>query len=150
MFEQLAGDDDVEACVLERQRRVDVGPARLDAELGRLCERLAIDVDADHVVALHVHPGQCAVAAPEIQHAPPRPADVLAKQLDALLARVDELACPSLAVVLAVALAEVLEAAHPWLAASCAPATRHSRRRRTTSSTVAPARRQSRKSHGTR
>ena len=34
MLEQLAGDDDVEGLVLERQRLVEVGPARLDPELG--------------------------------------------------------------------------------------------------------------------
>ena len=47
MLEELAGDDDVEGVGLEWKRIVEVGPARLDSELLRLRQRLAVGVDAD-------------------------------------------------------------------------------------------------------
>ena len=73
MLEQLAGDDDVEAAVVERQRIVEVGPARLDPELLRLRERLAVGVDADDLVPAGIGLGQGAVAAAEVEHLPPGP-----------------------------------------------------------------------------
>ena len=151
MLEQLAGDDDVEARLVERQRLVDVGPARLDPELRGLGQRLAVDVHADDVVVLRIGARERAVAAAEIEHAPAGAADVVAEELDPLLARVDELTRSLRAVMLAVALAEILEPAHRSPATCRAPPTKpDSRARRTISRTVAAASTHNRKSHGTR
>ena len=73
MLEQLTGgDDDVEAAVLERERLVEVGPLGLQASRLRVGERLAVDVDADDLVAVEVRDGEGAVAAAEVEHPPPR------------------------------------------------------------------------------
>jgi len=107
MLEELAGDDDVEGAVLERQRIVEVGPAGLDPDLLRLGERLAVGVDADDLVSAGVGLRERAVAAAEIEHVPPRPADVAAEELDPLGAREDEAGAALDAVVLGVPLAQL-------------------------------------------
>src|SRR5919198_706331 len=68
VLEQLASDDDVEALGVELERPVEVGPVRLDPELRRLRERLAVGVDADNVVPLGIGLRQRAVAAAEVEH----------------------------------------------------------------------------------
>ena len=73
MLEELARDDRVEARVLERKGLLDVRLQRLDPERGRLLERRGVDVEADHRVALEEVPGQRTRAAPEVEHALPRP-----------------------------------------------------------------------------
>ena len=110
MFEELARDDDVEAAALERQRIVEVGPARLDPELLRLCQRLVVRIDADDLVPAGIGLCERAVAAAQVQHVPPRPADVAAEELDALRACEDEAGTAFDAVVLGVPLAQLFQA----------------------------------------
>jgi len=109
VLEQLPGDDHVEALVAKLERLVEVGPVRLDPELRRLLERLAVGVDADNFVSVRVGPRQRAVAAAEVEHAPARPADVAPEQLDAFLACVDETGASLDAIVFPVSLAELFE-----------------------------------------
>src|SRR5262249_40341650 len=105
VLEQLAVADDVEARVRERARLVAVRPLRLDPELRRLRERLAIDVDARHLVAARVRLRECPVATTEIEDAPSGPAHVVAEESDALFAGVHEIARALRPMVLAVVLA---------------------------------------------
>ena len=105
MLEELAGDDRVEAGVLERERLLHVGLERLDPERGRLLERGGVDVEPDHRVALEEVPGQRTRAAAEVEHPLPRP-DRGDEERDAL-GHEDEVAVVApLAMVLLVALAE--------------------------------------------
>src|SRR5205823_9392257 len=108
VLEQLARDDDVEALAVERQRLLGIAPVRLDPELRRLGQRFAIDVDADDLVPVEVAPGERAVAAAEVEDAPAGPADVAAEELRPLRPGEDEVAPTGGAVVLAVALAQLL------------------------------------------
>jgi exopolysaccharide biosynthesis polyprenyl glycosylphosphotransferase len=114
VFEQLARNDDVEALVAERQRLVDVGPTRLDAEARRVFERFAVDVDADDLVPGCVLACQRAVAAAEVEHAPSRTADVAPKEVDAIRPCEDEILTAGRAVVLPVTLAQLLEPVHAF------------------------------------
>ena len=111
MLEQLAGDGDVERIVIEWERILDVGPARLDPELSGPLERVAVDVDTDDVVAAGIVLSQRAVAAAEVEHAPSRPAYRAPKELDAFESE-DEVLWARGSVVLAVALARPLDPAH--------------------------------------
>ena len=62
--------------VLERQALLDVGPDGLDPEpLRRALERVAVDVDADDVVAGRVVLRQGTRPAAEVEHAAPGAAD---------------------------------------------------------------------------
>ena len=88
---------------------VEVGPTRLDPEFLRLRERLAVHVDADDIVPVGVRGAERAVAAAEIEHAAPRPPDVLPEQRDALGPREDEAGAALDAVVLGIALAQPLK-----------------------------------------
>src|SRR5205085_5168538 len=148
VLEQLTGNDHVEARIRKRERLVDVGPVRLDAELRRLLEGFAVDVHADDVVSLRIGPRQRAVAAAEVEDAPAGAADVAAEELDALLSGEDELLATRAAMVLAVLLVELLEPRH------CSnrgrPTVRASATRRPSASSAAEASTQTRKSHGTR
>src|SRR5207244_3910026 len=108
VLEHLAGDDGVEARVLERERIVEVGPARLDPELRGLGERGPVDVDADDLVPLGVCLRQRPVAAAEVEHRLPG-ADPLAEERRALRLAEDEVLAPALAVVAAVRLLDLLE-----------------------------------------
>ena len=110
MLEELARDHDVEGAALERQRIVEVGPARLDPELLCLGERFAVGIDADDLVPAGVSLGERAVAAAQVEHVPPRPADVAAEELDALRACEDEAGAAFDAVVLGVPLAQLFQA----------------------------------------
>ena len=94
------------------RRLLDVAPVRLDPELRRLGERLPVDVHADHVVPVQVPARQRAVAAAEVEHAPPGPAHDRRDSLRPLGAAEDELVAPRRAVVLSVALAQLLEPGH--------------------------------------
>src|SRR5207245_9916046 len=87
-------------------------PVRFDPQLRLLGELLAVDVDADHLVPVEVAPGERAVAAAEVEHAPAGPSDVAAKELGPLGPGEDEVAPARRAVVLAVALAQLLQVAH--------------------------------------
>src|SRR5207302_9027908 len=87
MLHQLAGHDDVEARILERQRFVEIGPPRLDSELLSLGERLPVGVDSDEHVPGGVRLRQRPVAAAEVEDTLARPADVAAEELDSLRAR---------------------------------------------------------------
>ena len=110
MLEELAGDDDVEGAGLERKRIVEVGPARLDSELLRLCQRLAVGVDADDCVPAGIGLRERPVAAAQVEDVSPRPADVAAKELDPLRACEDEARTALDAVVLGVPLAQLFQA----------------------------------------
>src|SRR6266487_5158326 len=116
MFEQLAGDDDVEGAVLERQRVVEIRPTGLDPELFGLGESLAVGVDADDLVPAGVGLRQCPVAATEIEDVAARPTDIATEELDALGACKDEAGAPFDAVVLGVPLAQLLQAHRSSLA----------------------------------
>jgi len=105
VLEQLAGDDDVEARTLERERLVEVGPARLDTELLRFRQCLLVCVDADYLVPFGVGARQGAVAAAQVEHAPPRAADMPPEELDAFGACEDEAGASLEPVVLRIALA---------------------------------------------
>ena len=107
MLEELAGDDDVEGAVLERQCIVEVGPARLDSELVGLGESLAIGVDADDLVPAGVGLREGAVTAAEIENIPPGAADVAAKEIDPFGTCEDEAGAALDAVVLGVPLAQL-------------------------------------------
>jgi hypothetical protein len=112
MLEQLAADHDVKALVVERERLLDVGPARLDSERGRLLQRVPVDVHAHDVVSGRVGTRQGAVAAPEVEHSPPRPADVPPEQRGAFRPGEDEVLGARGAVMLAVPVACLLQPAH--------------------------------------
>jgi hypothetical protein len=106
MLEQFAGDDDVEARVLESQRLVEIGPSRLDPGLLRLGERLTIGIDADDFVACGIGASKGTVTAAEVEDALAGATDVAAEELDSLGSREDE-SRPSLKpVVFGVAFAE--------------------------------------------
>ena len=79
-------DHDVEALIRHRQRLARVRPEGLDPELRSLPQGLAVDVDADDLVAREVVPRQRAVAAPEVEDAGPGP-DPFAEELGPLGAR---------------------------------------------------------------
>ena len=150
MLEQFAGDDDIERRIGERQRLVDVRPHRLDAELRRFGERLAIHVHTDDLVAVDVRAGQRSVAAAEVEHAPAT-SDELREELGALGAAVDELAPAARAVVLAVAVTELLEPGHGSTCARRGAANLPvSRIRWIAATSAADARTQRTKSQGTR
>ena len=109
MLEQLAGDDDVEARVVERNRLVNVGPTGLDAELRRGGERIAVCVDTDDVVPHCIRTRERAVTTAEIEHASAGAADITSEQRNALRPGEDE-ACAALeSIVLGVPLAELLQ-----------------------------------------
>ena len=110
VLEELSRDNDVEAFVRDVERLVEVGPVRLDAEPGRLGERLAIGVDADDLVPVEVRLGQGAVPTAEVEHTAPGPADVTPEQPLPLGAREDEAGTALAAVVLRIALAELFQA----------------------------------------
>src|SRR5580765_2528148 len=110
MLEQLACDDDVEVRVLERQGLVEVSPMRLDPELLRLGERRPVCIDANDLVPTRVRLCQCAVPAAEIENPPAGAADVAAEELDTLCARKDEPGSALVAVVLGIAVAQLLKA----------------------------------------
>ena len=110
MLEQLAGDGDVEASFREVERLVEVGPVGLDPELRRFCERLAVGVDADDLIARGVGPGQRAVATAEVEDSAPGAADVAPEERLALGPREDEAGAPFAAVVLGIPLAQLIEA----------------------------------------
>jgi hypothetical protein len=112
MLEELARDDDVEALVGERQPAVGVRPHGLDAERGRLLERLPVDVDSDDLVAVEVRPSERARATADVEDAPTRPSDVLAEQLRPLRRGEDESAIANRGVVFPVASLEVLKRLH--------------------------------------
>src|SRR5205823_2269217 len=82
----LAGDDDVEGLVLEREPLLGVDPVRLDAEPCRLVERQPVDVDAHHLVSMEVGPRQRPGAAPDVEDAPAGAADVPPEEVGALAA----------------------------------------------------------------
>src|SRR5207253_6409238 len=100
VLEQLARDDDVEAVVGQLEWLVEVGPARLDPELGRLRERLPVGVHADDLVPVRIRPREGAVAAAEVEHAAPGPAHVAPEQHLPLRPGEDEPGAPFAAVVL--------------------------------------------------
>ena len=106
VLEELAGDDGVEARVLERQRLLDVRLHGLDPERRGLLERGGVDVEPDHRVAVEEVPRQRARAAAEVEHALPV-ADRRLEQRDALGDEDEVALVTSLAVVLFVALAEI-------------------------------------------
>src|SRR5947208_7847334 len=110
VLEQLTGDDHVEARLVEGQRLVEVGPARLDAELLRLGERIAVRIDAHDLVPTGVGAGQRAVTTAEVEHLPAGSADVTAEQLDSLGAGEHEPGPALQAVVLGISVTELLEA----------------------------------------
>ena len=110
MLEELAGNHDVEGGALEWQRIVEVCPACLDSELLRLGERLTVGVDADDLVTAGIGPRECAVTATQVEHVSPGPADIAAKELDALRACEDEAGTALDAVVLGVPLAQLFQA----------------------------------------
>ena len=112
MLEQLAGDDDVEARVLERQAFLRVDPLRLDAQARRVVQRQLVDVDTDNVVPLQVRPRQRAVAAPDVEDAAAGASDVAAEELGALAASVDE-GLRAVPMVPAIAPTLLLEPRHP-------------------------------------
>lgn len=109
VLEQLADHDDVERLVHERERVVEIRPERLDPKprLGVL-ERLAVDVDARDLVPLRVVLREGAVAAAQVEDAPPRPADELAEERRPLRPGPDEVGRAGVPMVLPVALLEVL------------------------------------------
>ena len=105
MLEELAGDDGVEARVVERQRLLDVRLHGLDPERGGLLERGRIDVETDDRVPFEEVARQRAGTAAEVEHALSG-ADGRDEQRDAL-GDEDEVALVSaLAMVLFVAVAE--------------------------------------------
>ena len=110
MLEQLSGDDDVEADVGKVERLVEIGPAGLDPQAGRLGEGVLVGVYPDDLVAGQVGLCQRPVTAAEVEHSPPRPADITLEQLLALRPCEDEAAATLVAVVLGVAPAELLQA----------------------------------------
>ena len=75
MLQQLAGHDDVEACVVEGERLFDVRPDGFDPELGGLVECAAIDVDPHDLVAGEIGACQRSSAAAEVENSLARPAD---------------------------------------------------------------------------
>jgi hypothetical protein len=97
VLEQFGGDDDVERGIVEWKRSFRVCPDRLDAERGRLLERLAVDVDADDLVAGRVRARQRPGPATEVQNALARTADDLPKRLAAFSASPDEAGVPAAA-----------------------------------------------------
>ena len=105
MLEELAGDDGVEARVLERQRLLDVRLHRLDPERRGLLERGGVDVEPDDRVALEEVLRQRARAAAEVEHALPA-TDRGLEERDALGDEDEVALVSSLAVVLFVAFAE--------------------------------------------
>src|SRR5438552_10963282 len=107
MLQQFPRDDDVEALVRELERLVEVGPVRLDTELRRLGERLAVGVDADDLVLLRVGLRQRAVAAAEVEHPATGAADVPPEERLALGPGEDEPGPALAAVVLGISLAEL-------------------------------------------
>src|SRR5215211_1559345 len=109
VLEQFAGDDDVEGFVCELEWGVEVGVMRLHAELRGLRERIAVRVHADHLVPLRVGAGQRAVAAAEVEDAPPRPVDVAAKENGALGPGEHEARAALAPVVLGIPLAELVQ-----------------------------------------
>jgi exopolysaccharide biosynthesis polyprenyl glycosylphosphotransferase len=109
VLEQLPRDHDVEALVLERERLVEIGPARVDAKVLRLRQRLLVGVDADDLVALDVGAGQGSVPAAQVEHAPSGTPDVASEELGPLGAREDETRAPLEPVVLGIALAELFQ-----------------------------------------
>jgi hypothetical protein len=46
VFEQLARDDNVEGVVVERKRLLNIGPRDIDPKLGRVRQRMSVNVDA--------------------------------------------------------------------------------------------------------
>src|SRR5262249_50424211 len=110
-LEQLAEHDDVEALVVERERLGGVGPDRFDPELGRLCERLPVDVDPDHLVPLDVGARERTQAAAGVEPAAPG-TDPFAEDRQALRPAEDEVFGASRLVVGAVHLLDLLESAH--------------------------------------
>jgi len=97
VLEQLAGDDDVERLVRERQPVLDVRPHRLDAEpLLCLGERLAVDVDADDAVPVGEVLRQRAGAAAEIEDREVGSADEAGDQPGSVVGAEDELSATGL------------------------------------------------------
>jgi hypothetical protein len=90
MLEELARDDHVELGVVERELLLDVRPARRDAAAGRVRERVAVDVDPDHLVVGEIRERERAGAAAEIEDALAGPADIAPEERCALLTAVDE------------------------------------------------------------
>src|SRR5690242_9748675 len=110
MLEQLARDDHVEARIGEVERLVEVGPVRLDAEARRRLERLTVGIDSDDVVAVEVRLRERPVAAAEIENAAPGAAHVPLEERFTLRPCEDEAGAALAAVVLRIALAELVEA----------------------------------------
>ncbi len=109
MLEELAGDDRIEALLVEGEPLLHVRLYRLDPERGGLLERSRVDVQADDRVALEEATRQRARAAAEVEHA--LPAADRRNQEGNTLRDEDEVALVSpLTVVLFVALAEVRHA----------------------------------------
>jgi len=71
VLEHFPGHDHIEALVRERKRLLGVRPVRLDPELGGFGQRLAVDVDADDLVAVEVRLRQRARSAPDVEPAGP-------------------------------------------------------------------------------
>ena len=92
MLEQLARDDDVERRVRERELVLGVGPHGLDAQtLDGVLERGAVDVDADHRVALRIVLRQRTGPAAEVEDPQARAADERGNQPGAVVGAEDEL-----------------------------------------------------------
>ena len=105
VLEELAGDDSVEARVLERQRLLDVRLHGLDPERRAFSSAACVDVEPDDRVAFEEVLRQRARAAAEVEHALPA-ADRLDEQRDALGDEDEVALVSSLAMVLFVAVAE--------------------------------------------
>ena len=112
MLEHLARDNDVEALRVEGEGRVEIRPVRLDPELRRFHQRLAVDVDTHDVVAVQVCARERAGAAAEIEHAPSGPADVAPEEGGTLVRAEDVLRASGRLVVLAIALPGPFACAH--------------------------------------
>src|SRR5262249_26198831 len=112
VLEQLARDDDVERLWGKRQRLLQVGPDRLDAELRRLGESVTIDVDADHRISPRVAARERAVATPEIEDVLARPAYPRLKGRGPLGLAEDEVPRSELRVVTPIDVLDVLERGH--------------------------------------
>jgi len=110
VFEQFAGDDNVEAGVVEVQRLVEICPVRFDSQLRCRGEGFSIGIDADDLVAVGIRPAEAPVAATQVEDLAAGPTDVATKEFDAFGAREDEPCATFHAVVLGVALAQLLEA----------------------------------------
>jgi hypothetical protein len=70
VLEDLAGDDDVERVVVERERLLHVGPHGRDASGFGPLQCLGIDIETNHLVSVEEVLCYRARAATEIQHTP--------------------------------------------------------------------------------